>query len=899
MPDGNKNFINFTNEIPNDQGSYIPNNVVDFTRYNYNPVILRNHDWHSVAIGMMRDIHFDGTNWKGLPDFHGLNDESKLAKAMYEKGYLVSASIGGEMMLKTTGEYEYRTNPETSKSEKYPVYWKDDRGLMEATKFTVFEISFPTLPSNYLAVTDGAISEAQKLEIKGLTEKLGTRIFTPEDKEQVFSTLTTLSIGLLGKKSDNSNINQMADEKEEVKTAGEKPKKAAEKSQKETSQQVAEKDNSNHVILAADEKMPKIISNILKGLGMLGSISTKDVEYKQPDDDDKPQTLKPKGKGDVSSQPTPTGMSAEKAKKEAEEAVKAVKEAKAKYEEETDEDKKEKFKKEYEKACKEAEEACKSAEEAEEKVKAEESAKKEAEESAKKEAEEEASKKEAEEEASKKRAEESAKKTEKMSAQPLKKTQEELAKLNLAPKPEHTQKITVNEGVTFTKLQADKGNGERILGRIFNGGQKESGEKTIADYAVVLNAIMADKKYEAVLKQLRIMPSANHAQFNEQRTSVNANPNSKAGFNIKDVAARLNSGRTAGIDFTAGAQPTIKTTLSTEGSFSSLDTTAVEWLTLILYKLFPSEDWKNEIPIFGAESTGRNLGVIWTNILANAPIYRGTNPSPAGTYGPYSDQAVGMSLIPYWQEPTLWQPLSMHQLRYDQMASGWIQNLAALNAQIGDDLLYTLMAGLYANQPTKIVKTGGWGNAVAGTPQTFTIPGSGSSFIFNSSFAGTLVKPGMNDIFAIEELFALQNYDLPRERPVLVTDSSMMRYLKSDPQTQSMLTRWVNEQGAELQKISHTLIHERSRVGAFDPASTTVIDTHATNPVIPSTTQSAGLAFIASQVAIGLGLIDVFMIQDPNNYGYKMSVDLRINARALRKDYTGLAIYNYDSAQGQ
>ena len=185
MAEVKKNFINFTNITPNDQGSFIPNEVVDFTRYNYNPVILRDHNWKSVAIGMMRDIHFDGTNWKGLPDFHGLNDESKLAKQMYEKGYLVSASIGGEMYLKTTGEFEYKTNPETGQSEKIPVYWKDDRGLMEATKFVVFEISFPTLPSNYLAVTDGAISEAQKLEIKGLTEKLGTRIFTPEDRKSV------------------------------------------------------------------------------------------------------------------------------------------------------------------------------------------------------------------------------------------------------------------------------------------------------------------------------------------------------------------------------------------------------------------------------------------------------------------------------------------------------------------------------------------------------------------------------------------------------------------------------------------------------------------------------------------------------------------------------------------
>ena len=108
-------------------------------------------------------------------------------------------------------------------------------------------------------------------------------------------------------------------------------------------------------------------------------------------------------------------------------------------------------------------------------------------------------------------------------------------------------------------------------------------------------------------------------------------------------------------------------------------------MTLILFKLFPSEDWKNEIPIFGAEQTGRNLGVVWTNIAADAAIARGTSPAPYADYGPYTDTSVGMKLVPYWLQPTLWTPLSMHQLRYDQMGSGWIQNLAKLNAQIGDD----------------------------------------------------------------------------------------------------------------------------------------------------------------------------------------------------------------------
>jgi hypothetical protein len=886
MSDVKRNYINFTNETPNDQGSIIPNDTIDFSRYLLNPVILRDHDWKSRATGMMRDIQFDGTNWKGVPDFHGVTQESKEDKEMYEKGYLLSASIGGEMTLKKTGETEWKLDSETGKNIEVPVLWRDEKGLARATKFTVFEISLPTLPSNYRAVTDAALTDTQKLEIAEINSKLTAKVFQSEERETIF---TTLSIKLL--ENNNQISTKMAEEtNEQTAAAAVKPAKSAEKPITQTATQDADKDNSNHVVLGAGENLPGFLKNILTGLGILGAAKN-GVDYKKPDDDDFPQTIKPKGKGDVAEQPQTTGkMSAEAAKKRAEEAVKNAKEAKAKFEEEEDEEKKVKFKKSYEEACKSAETACKEAEEAEdEEVKA---SKKHAEESAKKEAEEEASKNEA-----KVKAEEAAKK-ETFSVKPLKATLTELATLKMAPAPEHTQKIEMNAGTTFTKLRADQKEGERILGRIFNGGQKENGSASITDYAVVLGAIMADPKYAAVIKQLRCIPCNSEAQFSEQRQFLNANPNSKGGFEAKQIMSRLSAGQTIGMEkLSAGL--TMKSTLSTASSFSSLDTAAVEWLTLVLFKLFPSEDWKNEIPVFGAEQTGRNLGVIWTNILANAAIYRGTNPAPASNYGPYSDQSVGMTLIPYWQQPTLWQPLSMHQLRYDQMSTGWIQNLAALNAQIGDDLIYTLVNGLYSNQPLQKVLTAGWGNAVAGTPQTFSIPGSGSKFVFNPAFAGTLTKPGMNDVFSIEELFMQQNYDLPRERPVLVADSAMIRYMKQDPQTQSMLTKWVNESGADLQKISHTLIHERSRVAAFDPASDTVIDTHATGVQIPATTVSAGLAFIASQVGIGLGLIDVFMIQDPNNYGYKMSIDLRINARALRNDYTGLAMYTYNTAQGQ
>ena len=114
--------------------------------------------------------------------------------------------------------------------------------------------------------------------------------------------------------------------------------------------------------------------------------------------------------------------------------------------------------------------------------------------------------------------------------------------------------------------------------------------------------------------------------------------------------------------------------------------------------------------------------------------------------------------------------------------------------------------------------------------------------------------------------------------------------LKKDPETKSLLTRWVNQDGAELFKFSNTILNERSRVAIFDPATEQVKDPRG---AIPSTATSANLGFIPSQVGIGLGMLDVFMIQDPSNYGYKMSADIRIGIVPLRKDYNGTSLLVY------
>jgi hypothetical protein len=670
--------------------------------------------------------------------------------------------------------------------------------------------------------------------------------------------------------------------------------------EKSTNQPVAEKDNSNHVILKSG--LPSWLEKLI-GLS---------ATYAHPEGKYGDTPIKEKGTKDIAEKLKPTGLKAAKARKEAEKAEEEAeackekaKELKAKYEKAEDGEEKEKFKVEYEKAKKEAEEKaeeaakyCKEAEEAEEEAEEEAKSKEEAEEKAK----EEAAKKEAEEEA--KSEKEASKNATKILNRTIMKTAAEISDLKLADVPTH--KITLNQGVSFTKLMADVaedrrtgkgGDGARVMNRVLNGSNEG---KSLQDYCMVLNALMNDPKYKTIIEKTRFHSNPNDVAYGALRKGLmNASPSqyTKMGIDFNAIAARLNSGKIEGINWKQGIVEN-RIGLSTSGDFSSLDTIAVEWLPLIIYKLFPSEEWSNDIPIFGVQETTRNYGIIWTNIIADPTIYRGTQPSGEADYT-YDDQAVGLSLVPYYIQPMRWTPLHMAQLRYDQQASGWAQALNYLKAQIHDDYLYTLAAGALANGQPKLLTGGPIDNTQA---QNFII-GAGSngvdSFYFNPSFAGNLIKPGFNDVLKLEQFFKQSNFDLNSERVILVIDSVMESYIKQDKQTQSLLTRWINDNGADIQKISHSQIHERSRVAAYDPSGNTVIDTFATSGIVPATTISAGLSMVASQVGIGLGQIDVFFVQDPTNYGYKMSMDIRTGIRALRQNYLGVQMYTYNQGSGQ
>ena len=148
----------------------------------------------------------------------------------------------------------------------------------------------------------------------------------------------------------------------------------------------------------------------------------------------------------------------------------------------------------------------------------------------------------------------------------------------------------------------------------------------------------------------------------------------------------------------------------------------------------------------------------------------------------------------------------------------------------------------------------------------------------------------LNDIITTEQIYNRQNFQLENQNATLVIDPTMDSYISKDPETKSLLTRWINADGADLLKFKHTILNQRSRVAIYDPATGQVKDPSG---VIPATAVSAAVGFIPSQVGIGLGMLDVFMIQDPTNYGYKMSADIRIGIKPLRANFNGTSLLTY------
>ena len=850
--------IIFSNEAPNDQGGIIPNDSLDFSRYLKNPVILPGHDWNALPLGLMSDIKFDGTNWTGFPEFHGLTDESKTYKKLWDAEQLKACSIGGECIWK--GKTGIDGNKE---------YFENAEGLRVAERFMLYEISMVTLPSN----PDALALAAKIYQIEELTQVTDS---VTSNIVKLNSKLQTLKSEQMDEEAKKDELRAKKEVDEEAKA--EADKLATEKKAKEVAAKAeadaklaadeAEKnrDNSKHVIL--ESKITGIpwldkLLNLRSAAAKLGIELP--IQNEEGGGDPIISTILPDEKLPL----LPIGLKTkyekvQKAKKEAEKAIEDLEKAKKAYEAEETE--------ETEKAYKAAGDVCEKAiKEAEEAEKAYEAESEEAEKS-KKEAEK--VKKDAEEA---EKAKNAADKDNKITLKTIEQMKEE--KISLAAKPDLTRRIEVaGMGKSFTELRAELKKDHtspsgKVIMRALAGDVKE---KDPTDYIVLAKSILSDPRYSHIVDKVRFMQNVDERKISGLRSNLNV----RQGYTLREVTERLVSGNSEYMNYNSNRMERM-TTLGggTNYALANPDLVAIEWLALAIFKLFPDNTWKSDIPVFAVAQTSANTGIIWGNVAADPTITKGTKPSPNTDYT-YSDTAVSLKLTPYWLQPMNWEPLTMHQLRYDQMATGWAQAFAKWDAQMDDDLLYTLASTVPA---ASMVNTTGTGFAIASA----TDP---DQFYWNTAFTGTLAKPTLNDLIRIEQIYKKQNFELESLGAVIVLDPTAESYIAQDSEVKNKLTEWKTLTGGSFLKFRNTVMHTRSRVAIYDPASGLVKDWAG---VIPSTSTGANVSFIPSQVGIGIGLLDVFMIQDPTTYGYRMSADIRKGIVPLRANYNGTALLNY------
>jgi hypothetical protein len=777
-----ENRLIISNETANDQDSIIPNSVMDFTRFEKNPVMFYRHghdkDFGETPIGHWEDWRLENNNWTAIPVFSKIPEVGKLI-TLFSEGNLKSASIGGACLWAT---------------DNWGKEIITESGYKTAEKFILYEVSLVPLPSN---------KDATKLEIKLYSQSELTH----------FESIINKSI-----------INKMGNET-----------------------------NESEKVLSDNEVKSEIKTGFVN---WVKSMFAKDVIDAPNHMKDEPDGDEPVVKKVLPKENLPEGVEQE-SETEAEDDAKAKK-AEAEEAEE--------------KAEKEAEEAEEEAEEAEEEAKSYAKKINEAEDEAEfgKICKEAKKKYEAGEmpdvikkAIEKKKAKFKTKNESILNViKPQMKTKEEMAAEGHKI-IDNTPKIVVNLGrdTTYTELRSS-GEGRKIIERVTSAGGKS---KTLRDHSIVLNSIINDPKFAAVVEKCTINDKTGNRSI--------------AKANLTDLASRLMSGNIETINFKTGKTQSFVELSTSDDALATPDTIAVEWLSLFLYRLFASNQWKSEIPMFAATETGKNLGVIWTNINADPIVYKGTQPTNPANYS-VADQAVSMKLIPFWLQPMLWTPLTMALLRYDQMATQWEQALMKFNTTIDDALIYAL-AGLIP--VASRIFTSGSSLAI--------LPGGSdlNEFVLNPNFYGTVNRPVLADTLRINQLFKKQNY--PDGTKFIVTLDPTADYtITNDTDTKSLLTRFVNSEGDELIGYKHAMFRVRSKLALYDTHTGNIIDPDG---VIPTTSVGAMLAFVPSQVGLGIGNLDIFMIQDPTNYGYKMSADVRMGASLLRSNGYGAALYTY------
>ena len=326
---------------------------------------------------------------------------------------------------------------------------------------------------------------------------------------------------------------------------------------------------------------------------------------------------------------------------------------------------------------------------------------------------------------------------------------------------------------------------------------------------------------------------------------------------------------------------------------STPDLAKIEWSTMIYRELFPDDSWADRIARVSAEDVA---GVIWVNSAIKPKIYFG-NRAPMNNPGvTYDDDPVGIVMKLFALQNIVWQQANTDLLAYDDVALGTSESLRWLSSKAHNYILQKLAESA---------------SITVGTTGSATYSAT-NAFPANPTATGTLKEIAPADLLALQTAFINQNFQMETFEAEMVMPAIFHQQLQSNATLVNLLTKNAGSMRPTFGEYSGFEFRPRSITGLYDTASSKVIDPELyldgkitdadgsiptyTPPVIPATAYGLALGLIPSEGIIGIGRTNVHMVTNPSDYGWQMSIDMRLGAGPARKGGLGIGVI-YPSTQ--
>lgn len=327
------------------------------------------------------------------------------------------------------------------------------------------------------------------------------------------------------------------------------------------------------------------------------------------------------------------------------------------------------------------------------------------------------------------------------------------------------------------------------------------------------------------------------------------------------------------------------------------DLAKISWLSLFVRQLFPPNTWADRVRRLSVRD---KEGIIWVESAVNPDIYFGDRaPLNAPNYL-YDDLPRGLERKVFSMQPIVWQPANSDVLAYNDRATGQLDAMAKMSMCIHNYWLQAIAEAVPA------------ANHLTMSGAEFD---SSNRFPINSAAAGKLLGMTLNDLLAAQGRFIARNLNFRRGNGVAVFAEPYYTSLVQTDKVQSILTQQLSNARPEGFTYSGFDVMARSVIAAYNTESSTVVDaetyfdkpvTFATGaidtahvkPVLAATVYDIGLGFIPEEVVVAIGNTNIHMVSDPNNYGWKVSMDISTGAGTLRSSAAGIVLYRPTAAAG-